>query len=86
MLHGSKACNAGVYANLHEAGGRAARNNLKTKVRPGAWVSDIHLVTGSANAMAWPMLNGQVSHGMAGLLDIDGSGRLRYRILRAPAP
>ncbi len=86
MLHTSKAFNAGVYANLHEAGGRAARNNLKTKVRPGAWVGDIHLVTGSANAMAWPMLNGRVSHGMAGLLDIDGSGRLRYRILRAPAP
>jgi len=72
---------AGVYANLHETGGRAARGDLKTRVRPGKWVPDIHLVTGSANAMEWPMLDGRVSSGMAGLLDIKG-GKLRYRVLR----
>ena len=72
---------AGVYANLHETGGRAARGNLKTRVRPGKWVKDIHLVTGASSAMPWPMLDGRVSTGMAGLLDIKG-GKLRYRILR----
>jgi len=73
----------GVYANLHETGGRAARGDLKTRVRPDRWVPDIHLVTGSANAMPWPMLDGRVSTGMAGLLDVKG-GKVRYRILRMP--
>jgi hypothetical protein len=71
----------GVYANLHETGGRAARGNLKTSVKPGSWVPDIHLITGSANAMPWDMLDGSTSEGMAGLLDIKGS-KVRYRVIK----
>jgi hypothetical protein len=84
MLNASKAFDVGVYANLHETGGRAARADLKTRVRPGTWVKDIHLITGSANAMPWGMLDGSTSEGMAGLLDIGADGRVRYRILKAP--
>ena len=74
---------AGVYANLHETGGRAVRADLATRVRAGTWVPDVHLVTGSASAMPWPMLDGRVSTGMAGLLDVR-DGKLRYRVLRRP--
>ena len=84
MLAASGAFGVGIYANLHETGGRAARADLKTKVRPGSWVSDIHLVVGSANSMPWSMLDGGASEGMAGLLDIDAAGKVRYRILRVP--
>ena len=82
MLQSSGAFDVGIYANLHETGGRAARADLKSKVRPGSWVGDIHLVVGSANSMPWSMLDGGSSEGMAGLLDIDAAKKVRYRILK----
>jgi Icc-related predicted phosphoesterase len=72
----------GVFANMHEAGGRAT-DLASAVIRPGEAREKLYLNPGAADATPWPLNDGTRSYGMAATLTID-EGKGSYRVYRAP--
>ncbi|MFO0724653.1 MAG: metallophosphoesterase [Myxococcota bacterium] len=73
----------GIFANIHEAGGRATNLSGQVLVGEGKLVDELYLSTGPADSVRWTMNDGTESVGMGGVLSIKGD-KAAYKVFRVP--
>lgn len=71
----------GVFANIHEAGGRATNLAGSALVAEGKSSDELFLNTGPADSVRWTMNDGTESAGMASTLTIKGD-KASYKMFR----
>lgn len=74
----------GVFANIHEAGGRATNLAGTSLIGEGKPADELFLSTGPADAVRWTMNDGTESVGMAALLSIKAD-KASFKVFRVPA-
>lgn len=74
----------GVFANIHEAGGRATNLAGTTLVGEGKAADELFLSTGPADSVRWTMNDGTESVGMAAMLTIKAD-KASFKVFRVPA-
>ncbi len=74
----------GIFANIHEAGGRATDLNGTVVLAQKSASKALYLNPGPADAVRWVMNDGTESTGMGALLSVSG-GKASYEILRLAA-
>ncbi len=73
----------GVFANIHEAGGRATTLNGQSLIGENKLVDEMYVSTGPADSVRWTMNDGTESVGMASLMMIKGD-KASYKVFRVP--
>ena len=73
----------GIFANIHEAGGKATDPSGKKLISQNQAVDAMFLNPGATDAVSWPMNDETRSVGMAAVMTIDG-GKASYKIHRIP--
>lgn len=71
----------GVFANIHEAGGKATDAAGETQLKENTLVSSLYLNPGPGDSVRWMMNNGTESVGMAGLVTFKGK-QASYKIFK----
>ncbi len=74
----------GVFANIHEAGGRATNLAGTTLVGEGKPADELFLSTGPADSVRWTMNDGTESVGMAAMLSVKAD-KASFKVFRVPA-
>jgi hypothetical protein len=80
---GDNAIKFGVFANIHEAGGRATTLNGQCLIGENKLVDEMYVSTGPADSVRWTMNDGTESVGMASLMMIKGD-KASYKVFRVP--
>jgi Icc-related predicted phosphoesterase len=73
----------GIFANIHEAGGRATNRTGEKRLAQNQWAESMYMNPGPADAVRWAMNDGSESVGMAAVVSVDGL-RAKYSIYRLP--
>jgi hypothetical protein len=72
----------GLFSNIKEAGGRAAKDPAgQTLLKEGEESETLYLNPGPADTIGWPMNDGTESVGMAASFTLK-NGKARYRLFR----
>jgi hypothetical protein len=72
----------GIFANIHEAGGKATDLPGDTVLKEGTPVEALYLNSGPADSVRWTMNNGSESVGMATVVTFKGKNA-SYKVFRA---
>lgn len=75
----------GIFANIHEAGGRATDQSGENIIQANQFASSLYLNPGPADAVRWAMNDGTESVGMAAVVNVKGV-EAKYSIFRIPLP
>lgn len=75
----------GAFANIGEAGGKATDATGKTVIAQDTLANTLYLNTGFMDTVAWQMLDGTTSTGMASTLTIKGR-QASYKVKRFGTP
>ena len=73
----------GIFANIHEAGGRATDRSGEKLVGPDNLVDAMFINPGPADAVRWAMNDGSESVGMAAVISVEDD-KAKYSIFRVP--
>lgn len=73
----------GVFANIHEAGGRATNLTGQSLIPEGKLADELFVSIGPADSVRWTMNDGTESVGMASVLTIKGD-KAMFKVLRLP--
>lgn len=73
----------GIFANIHEAGGRGVDRLGNTRLAPGALHDELLLNAGPVDSVRWVMNDGTESLGMAAILTVTEGRKAKYQIQRA---
>jgi Icc-related predicted phosphoesterase len=71
----------GIFANIHEAGGRATDRSGEKLIGPDNFVESLYMNPGPADAVRWAMNDGTESVGMAAVITVKGE-QAKYSIFR----
>jgi Icc-related predicted phosphoesterase len=73
----------GIFANIHEAGGRATVLSGQSLVSENKPADELYLNTGPADSVRWTMNDGTESVGMASVLTVKGD-KASFKVFRLP--
>ena len=74
----------GIFANIHEAGGRATDQTGEKLIKENEYAASLYLNPGPADAVRWAMNDGTESVGMAAVVTVKGE-EAQYSIFRIAA-
>jgi Icc-related predicted phosphoesterase len=75
----------GIFANIHEAGGRATDVVGEAVVRENTLADSLYLNPGPGDSVRWTMNGGGESIGMAAVVTLKGKNA-SYKIFKVPSP